>query len=56
MTHIERLKDNHPDWDETFIADSVENDCPTPLEGRVCPRDDGDCQKCWESEEEEDNG
>jgi hypothetical protein len=53
MTHIEKLKKDHPEWDESRISRIVEVDCPASLDGKVCNL--GTCKECWESEEE-DNG
>jgi len=49
MTHIERLKKDHPEWDESRIAIAISHDCPTPMGGKPCPC--AECQECWESEE-----
>lgn len=54
MTHLEKLKKTHPNWDEGDIREYVDNECPGPYDHSVdCPdncRPLIDCDKCWNQE------
>lgn len=54
MTYLEKLKQDHPDWDDDTIRTYAETECPGPyFRSSDCP--DGyvpltDCYACWTNE------
>ncbi len=56
MTHLERLKEENPGWSETQLNNAMEGKCPTKYVRTQCPPSvGGDCQKCWNLQEEEED-
>ena len=54
MTHLEKLKQTHPNWDEEDIRRWTNEFCPSPYEESCnCPvgfKPLIDCNKCWNQE------
>lgn len=54
MTYLEKLKQDHPNWDDEEIRRYIEDECPQPYKSPAgCP--DGlkpliDCKECWNRE------